>query len=74
MNEDCLLKFGKKLKKLREDRGLTQEALALAIDVDKSYIRRIEREERNPNLKVIISIANDLNVPIKSLFDFDDIE
>lgn len=70
MNENTFLKFGQKIKELREARGMTQESLALTIDVDKSYIGRIERAERFANLKTIINIADALEVPVKDLFDF----
>lgn len=70
MNEDVSIKFGQRLKTLRETKGLTQESLALSIDVDKSYIDRIERAERSPNLKTIIKIADALEMPVKLLFEF----
>jgi len=70
MNEDVFVKFGQRLRELRETKGLTQESLALSIDVDKSYIGRIERAERSPNLKTIVKIANVLEIPVKSLFEF----
>jgi len=70
MNEDVFLKFGQRIKELREAKQITQESLALSIDVDKSYIGRIERAERYANLKVIIKIAEALEVPVKSLFEF----
>jgi transcriptional regulator with XRE-family HTH domain len=73
MNEDFFLKFGKKLRKERESKGLTQESLALSIDVDKSYIGRIERAERFPNIKIIVNIANILEIPVKDLFNFENL-
>ncbi|MEI8389152.1 MAG: helix-turn-helix transcriptional regulator [bacterium] len=69
MNDNALSNFGKKVKQLREEKGWSQEKLALDIEVDKSYIGRIERAERYPNLKTIIKLADALNVQVKDLFD-----
>jgi len=71
MNENAFEKFGNKVKELRESRNMTQESLALEIDVDKSYIGRIERAERYPTLNTIIKIADALGIKVKDLFDFE---
>jgi len=36
-----------------------------------SYIGKIERSEKYPNLKMIFKIADALEVPAKKLFDFE---
>lgn len=63
-------KFGKRVKQLRKERGLTQEKLAELIDVDRSYMGFIERGERNPTLDKISKIAKALNVSLSHLFNF----
>jgi transcriptional regulator with XRE-family HTH domain len=63
-------RFGQRIKELREKRGLTQEDLAFAIGVDRSYMGFIERGERNPTLDKIGKIAKALKVNIRELFDF----
>lgn len=68
MNKDILASFGNKLKELRQEKGLSQEALALEIEVDRTYIGKIERAERNVSLKMIGKIAKALNIEIKELF------
>ncbi len=54
-------KYSKKLvsiiKQLRTERGLTQEQMALEIDISTSYLGMIERGERNISLKNIQEIA-----------------
>ena len=60
--------FGKNLRALREARGLTQEALAEAARLDRSYVGGIERGERNPSLTVVGRLAVALKVPLSSLF------
>ena len=60
--------FGKRVRKLRTAKGLSQEALALACDLDRTYIGGIERGERNVSLVNIEKIAAGLVVPVRELF------
>ena len=62
-------KFGKQVKKLRLEKGLSQEGLALLADLDRTYIPSIEKGERNVSITVIEKIANALKVKISTLFD-----
>ena len=41
------------------------------VGCDVSYIGKIERSEKYPNLKMIFKIAEALEIPAKCLFDFD---
>ena len=47
---EYLVCFGKKVKELRKQKGLSQEALALLCDLDRTYIGGVERGERNIGL------------------------
>ena len=60
--------FGKRVRELRMAKGLSQEALALACDLDRTYIGGIERGERNVSLINIEKIAVALGVPVRELF------
>lgn len=60
--------FGKRVRELRTARGLSQEALALACNLDRTYIGGIERGERNVSLVNIEKIAAGLGVPARELF------
>lgn len=42
------------------------------MDCDLSYIGKIERGEKFPNLKMILKLAEALEIPAKDLFEFDD--
>ncbi len=68
MNKDILYIFGKRIRQLRMERRMTQEFLAEAADLDRTYISDVERGKRNVSLKAIQSLASGLNVPIASLF------
>ena len=63
-----LVCFGKKVKELRKQKGLSQEALALLCDLDRSYIGGVERGERNISLINIYKITLALNIDIKDCF------
>lgn len=60
--------FGQRVRELRTEKGLSQEALALACDLDRTYIGGIERGERNVSLVNIQKIATALGIPIRELF------
>lgn len=56
------------IKKYRKEKGLSQEKLALASGVDRSYMSEIERCLTNPSLDLILKISNALDIePYKLL-------
>lgn len=65
-----LKKFGRNLKKMRLEKGLSQEDLSYEGDLDISQIGRIERGEVNTSLCVIQRIAKALKVHPRELMDF----
>lgn len=65
---EYLVCFGKKVRELRKQRGLSQEALALLCELDRSYIGGVERGERNISLINIYKISKSLNISIKEFF------
>ncbi len=71
MSMDVTKKFANKLKKIREERNLSQEDLALLCDIDRTYIGRIERLERKPTIVILEKIANGLGIKLTELVDFD---
>jgi transcriptional regulator with XRE-family HTH domain len=70
MKRDVKALFAKKLIKIRQERKLTQEALALLCGVDRTHIGRMERLERIPGLEILDKIAIGLNIPLSVLLDF----
>jgi transcriptional regulator with XRE-family HTH domain len=57
-----LLAFGARLRALRLERGLTQEALADAGGLHWTYVGQIERGQRNLTYKNILRLATGLGV------------
>ncbi len=68
MTKAVVKRFGKRVRQLRLERGLTQEALGNKCDLDPTYIGRIERGEQNSSLVVIGAIAKGLGVSLEELF------
>lgn len=60
-------RFGERIRAIRKQKGLSQEALALACDLDRTYIGGVERGERNISLINIHKIAEALGVKAKEL-------
>jgi transcriptional regulator with XRE-family HTH domain len=56
-------RFGARLRVIRKTQGLSQEALALLCDLDRSYVGGVERGERNISLINIWRIASTLRIP-----------
>jgi len=68
--KDITVRFGQRVKTLRLQAGLSQEAFADKCGLDRTYISGIERGVRNPTLEVIGVIADGLEIELKILFDF----
>ncbi|MBV7333741.1 helix-turn-helix domain-containing protein [Chloroflexi bacterium TSY] len=60
-------KFGEKLRALRTQRGLTTRELGSILDVDQSYITRMENGKRHPNIVMAIKIADIFDVTVDQL-------
>jgi transcriptional regulator with XRE-family HTH domain len=54
--------FARVLMTLRDERGLTQEALAFDSGYHPKYISLLERGKYNPSLTTILEIANALDI------------
>lgn len=65
---DVLIKFGERVRKLRKERGLSQEELAFKANLHRTYIGMIERAEKNITLINIEKIAIALEVPVDEIF------
>jgi len=63
--------FGKRVRAIRKTIGWSQEELADACELDRTYIGGVERGERNVSLVNIEKIAHALDVPPKDLLDFE---
>jgi len=55
------IEVGKNIKRIRIEKGFSQEEFALRAKIDRSYMGRIERGEANITIKVIATIAKTLD-------------
>lgn len=69
--QNFIIAFGQNLKKLRKQKGFTQEQLANDLNVEISQISRIERGVINTSIGNCFRIAEILDADILSLFDFE---
>ncbi len=53
---------GKIIRQFRQEKGLSQLNLGMAIGNDSAYISRIENNKKEPTLKMIVRIAEALEV------------
>ena len=66
--EDLRVAFGKRVRELRKELGLSQEALAERAHLHWTYVSAVERGLRTPGLDVIGRLATALKVSPAELF------
>lgn len=64
--------FGKRMKELREERGLTQTEVAKSLGTSKQNISKWERNRIEPDQKTMLFIAQFFNVSMDYLFGLKD--
>jgi transcriptional regulator with XRE-family HTH domain len=60
--------IGQRIKNIREDKGITQETMALHLDVTQSNYGRLEKDDRRLNIVKLLKIVRILDVNICQLF------
>lgn len=68
-SQDPRILFGRRIRELRMERGLSQERLAELSNLHRNYIGGIERGERNVGLINIVELAHALRVKPVTLFE-----
>lgn len=66
--EKIQIAFGAYLKKLRQEKGYSQEKFALYIGMDRTYYASVEAGRRNISLVNIRKIADGFEVSLAELF------
>lgn len=59
--------LGKRIKELRQNKNLSQEAFAYIAELDRTYISSIEKGERNISIEVIQKVSIALGIQISEL-------
>jgi methanogenic corrinoid protein MtbC1/DNA-binding XRE family transcriptional regulator len=66
-SEDYFVRLGRRIQELRAAGGMTQQDLAAAADLDRTYISGLENGKQNPSLGVLIRLTRALEVPLERL-------
>ncbi|HXN38969.1 MAG TPA: helix-turn-helix transcriptional regulator [Solirubrobacteraceae bacterium] len=66
---DPLYVFAANLRRIRQRRGLSQERLAHAADLNTTHVAKIERSEREPGVRTVAKLAVALEVSADELFE-----
>lgn len=70
MNEvEVYIRIGERIKKLRQNKGMSQQTLADECDIESPNLSRIENGNTNPTVKSLWKISNALGVKLKDLVD-----
>lgn len=67
--EKIQINFGSRIRKLRTEKGYSQEKFALHIGMDRTYYASVEAGKRNISLVNISKIATGLGISISTLFN-----
>ncbi|MBQ9375203.1 MAG: helix-turn-helix transcriptional regulator [Ruminococcus sp.] len=68
MKSEILLKYGQVVRKIRLEKGISQETLADLSGLHRTYMSDVELGKRNVSLENIDRIANALDVSISEIF------
>lgn len=64
----ALVKLGRRIRRVRKRRGLTQEALALKAGLAFSHVADLEAGKRDARTTTLVRVAAALAVPVEALF------
>lgn len=64
------IQVGKRIQKLREIKGISQQDLAAKCNFEKSNMSRLEAGRVNPSLSTLVKVANALEITLAELFTF----
>src|SRR4029453_13158999 len=62
-------RVSKRLKRMRVERGLSQQALATKAKISRGYLARLEAAEQDPTLGVLERLAKALGLPVTALVE-----
>lgn len=63
--------FGKRLRGIRLDRGLSQEDLAEILECSVDFLSLVERGISAPSFETLEKISKKLKIPVSVLFTFE---
>lgn len=69
--ENIKIAFGKRVKELRLQKGISQEKLANIAGLDRTYMTQVENGKRNLTIEKIRQICKGLNISLSDFFNSD---
>ncbi len=66
---DIKHRLARNLRRLRQEKGLSQEGFAFEAEIHRTYISDLERGARNPTITVVEKLAKTLKVKVGVLLD-----
>ena len=63
------VEVGKRIRELRNELGISQEALANKAEIDRTYVTDVENGRRNISIENLQKLVIALNVEFKDFFD-----
>ncbi len=68
MKDEKCFKYGERLRKLRKERGLSQEDVALRADITTSYYGQLERGTANPTILLLEKVCEVMGFSLNDIF------
>lgn len=68
MSQETRTFVGNRIRELRKSQKLSQQKLALMVNVERSYLAKIEGGKRNPSLECIEKISKGLGLSLEEFF------
>lgn len=62
------VKFGNKIKELREELGITQLELSIKLDIERGTIAMYEIDKIKPSHEVLVKMADYFNITLDELY------
>ena len=66
---DIKLKIGQRIRELRKELEISQEALAYKAEVDRTYVTDVENGRRNVSIEILERLIKALDVSITDFFN-----
>lgn len=65
------MNIGEKIKYLRKNQNMSQEALANHLKINRNYLSRIETDKSEPTASIIKTISNLFGISVSSLLEME---